>query len=210
MMNWRVIFGATACLSAIVLQTTAATTQEVFLHVDPSIDDYWHLAPSDPAVLSWEKPAGAAKADFERTSSGAPVAVKGIFEDRIALPSGGPLECAADERVFDIALTFDDPARTVKKAKVAFLADVAEVRNPDGRDWDRVKGSALLPVPSSATSLTVGGLSIEVGTHGGANCWWFFPANVHDAPVDMSLEADGETYSASVVCRISGMWLMVR
>ena len=209
-MKWRVVFAAAASLPALALQTIAATTQEMFLHVDPSIDDYWHVASSDPEVVRWEKPAGATKAEFERTSSGVPVEVREIYENAAAFPSGSPLACAADERVFDIALTFDDPDRTVKKATVAFLADVSEVRNPDGRDWDRVKGSVLLPVPASATSLTVGGASIPVGMHGGANRWWFFPANIHDAPVDMRLEADGETYLASVVCRISGMRLMVR
>ena len=209
-MKWRVVFAAAACLPTVALQTAAATTQEMFLHVDPSRDDYWHVAPSDPVVIRWEKPSGAASADFERKSSGAPVSVNGISEDQIALTAGGAVECSADERVFDIALTFDDPSKTVKKAMVAFLAGVSEVRNPDGREWSRVKGSILLPVPASATSLIVGGTPIPVETDDGADGWRFFPANIHDAPVDMRLEAGGETYSASVVCRISGMRLMVR
>ena len=200
----------TACLLAHTGLVMGAVTEEIFLHVNQSADDYWHIAPANPVVLQCQKPSGAFTADFYAYHSGASVIHESVEADSVSFGTGRAVESSADERVFDLTLAFDDPVETVRKSSIAFLADVSEVRNPDGHYWNQVKGAALLPVPAAASSLTVGGVDIPIGMFSGTDCWRFFRANVYDAPVEMELSSGGVQYSASVRCRISGMWLMIR
>lgn len=194
---------------ALVGHLDAVTTSEVLLHVNPSADDYWHVAESNPTDLSWEKPVSASGADLEKTMSGRTTVLSGLTEESVSLGTGGSVLTSADERVAELKLTFDDPAKTTQRASVAFLADVAVVRNPNGADWNRLKGSALLPVPASATALTVDDVAVPSEKLDGTGGWWYFAGRGDGASVSFCLTADGEQYATSVFCRGCGLLLMV-
>jgi len=206
--RWRI--AGTACALALAGHLGAATTSEVLLHVNPSVDDYWHVAESNPTDLRWEKPASASSAELEKTMSGRTIVLSGLTEDSVSLGTGGSVQAPADERVAELKLTFDDPAETTQRASIAFLADVAEVRNPNGAEWNRLKGSALLPVPASATALTVDGVAVPSEKFDGTGGWWYFAGRDDGAPVTLCLTAGGEQYATSVFCRGCGLLFMVR
>ena len=78
----------TASLIAYTGLVMAAVTEEIFLHVNQSADDYWHEAPANQVVLQCQKPSGASTVDFSAYHSGVPVIHESVEADSVSFGTG--------------------------------------------------------------------------------------------------------------------------
>ena len=99
------------------------------------------------------------------------------------------------EDVFDLTLTFDDPAATVQTAKLGHVASAASdgdaearVRVAGSRKWGAVKDRAVIRIPANAGTLAIDGDPVDDGLDGAAG-WFRFDA-VAEQSYEVGLGAD--------------------
>lgn len=106
------------------------------------------------------------------------------------------------ENVYTLTLTFvgSDMVRTARLGAI-FGYDGSETGHTrcigpsDSRRWGKVRGSAVFPIPAGATSLTIGGKSVELDPDRSAG-WYRYAAPPADASEICSLFWGGENYEA--------------
>ena len=143
-----------------------AEATEVFML--PTSNIMWRTAPSPEFEVPVLMPYGASSATLVVTGHNYRREYTGIGDGQfcISLPAA---ESAIDENVYDLALTFNDPAATTRHAKLAVVQGAsmegtaeAAVGSEDAPNWRRVRSRAVLPIPYGARMLSVNGQSVPL------------------------------------------------
>ena len=115
------------------------------------------------------------------------------------------------EDVFDLTLTFDDPAATVQTAKLGHVASAAasgdaeaRVRVASSRKWGAVKDRAVIRIPANAGTLSIDGDPVDDGLDGAAG-WFRF-----DAVAEQSYEVGLGTDIATLYGVFPGLLIICR
>ena len=115
-------------------------------------------------------PEGAASAALSVSAGGYSaryeIASEGDFS--FSLPAATSPE---KENVYDLALSFDDPARTVRTARLGLVEGVgaagqatARVQSPaSSQSWGTVHRRAVIPIPAGVESFSVDGVAQDTG-----------------------------------------------
>jgi len=202
-------YGSALCGVMMISATVAhaVVTDELFLHVDPKLDAYGHLAVDLPLTLVWQKPEGASSARLTLSCGGRQVVYENLTGTSIEIGDAPTVD--ADERVWDLALAFDDPSQTVRSARLAFLRSACTVRKEGTRYWHCADSSSVLPVPAGATDLTVNGVSVPQTVLDGTPNWFWTQPGV-SSPVAVTMNYGGKLYSTDVRFGANGMVLILR
>ena len=170
--------------SAAWADTSSLTSESAFVFMCPDTSSFWRTATNQVMALPVDFPAGASSATLVVTAPGysAQYAIATSGDFLLSLPAATSPET---ENVYDLTLTFNDAAATVRTAKLGLIDSVL----PDGGGetrciapasapkWERVKGRAVIPVPYGVTSFTINGAAVDTGLNG-AQGW--FPITLLD------------------------------
>ena len=187
------------------------TSDETFVYLQPETSSFWRTATNSTVTLTIDFPAGATTATLD---------VRGLKHERsypnitgksfdLHLPTP---ESPETENVYDLTLTFDDG--TVRKASLGVVQGIsngtegaARCLAPfEGATWNRMRGSAVLPIPygTTAFSVAVNGVARTVEGLDGAQGWYALGGVRRDDSVSLALDVDGASHVATLRGRGDG------
>ena len=190
-------------VSAARADTSSLTSDSTFVFLRPETSSFWRTATNQVMSLPVSFPAGASSATLSVTAPGysAQYAIATSGDFLLSLPAATSPET---ENVYDLTLTFNDAAATVRTAKLGLIDAVL----PDGGGetrciapasapkWERVKGRAVIPVPYGLTSFTVNGAAVDTGLNGAQG--WYPITLLGGQTANLALVAGGESFAASL------------
>lgn len=207
------------CLSVMfVAESAAGALSESFTaFLRPDESSFWRTAGGSSVTVPVDFPSGAQTATLavEGVGSGYSKVYGGIAEEsfRFELPEAADSQ---SEDVYELTLSFDDEAKTVRTAKIALVKGLM----PDAsgktrclvpehsRKWNRVNGGrAVVPVPCGATSLAVDGA--ECPGLDGKQGWCVIGNLKSGEAAEAVLTVGGEQYAASLMSA-GGLLFLVR
>lgn len=173
---------------------------------------FWRTAFGSTVTLAWEFPEGATSAD---------ITVSGLhFEREWEDLTTNALEVVlqepatdADEDVYTMTIAFDDG--TVRTAKIGRVrgagSDEGTTRvlaDDAGKRWQRLPGTAVLPIPQGSSVISIDGQEVETGLEG-AQGWFGLGALSGTTPVAVTFESvDGDL--AALLYRPGGLMMLLR
>ena len=189
--------------SAVRAETSSLTSDSTFVFLRPETSSFWRTATNQVMSLPVVFPAGASSATLSVTAPGysAQYAIASSGDFLLSLPAATSPET---ENVYDLTLTFNDAAATVRTAKLGLIDAVL----PDGGGetrciapasapkWERVKGRAVIPVPYGLTSFTINGAAVDTGLNGAQG--WFPITLLGGQTANLAMDAGGESFAASL------------
>ena len=199
---WAIGVGA----AALAFESFAGTVSESFTaFLRPDESSFWRTAPGKTVTVPVEFPEGATKATLTVKGDGHSAEYADIATDSFTfdLPEA---KDAASENVYELTLSFDDAAKTIRTAKIGLIAGLCpdnEGRTrclaPAGtRKWNRVRnGRAVLPIPYGMNALTIDGVATDTGLGGGQG-WYRLDGLVPKSPTELELSGEGGTCRASL------------
>lgn len=141
---------------------------------------FWNTATNRTMSLPVDFPPGATKATLAVEGRTYRDEYADIVDSSVAvtLPAAGN---PSEEDVYELTLFFDDPAKTVRTARLGLIQGLMPGGEgcsrclfvPNSRRWSKVRGACVLPVPYGST-LTVAGEKVVAGEKGftGAQGWF--------------------------------------
>jgi len=211
------LFLRSAALFAAVLcghAAMAAETMPVSVFVDTCSSPVWRTAPGTEFDVPVSLPDGASSATLVVSRRGYSRTYPGLTEgtQRVSLP---PAASDADESVYVLTLSFDDPAGTVRTARLGLVRSAAAggeasslVRSQGKEAWSNVADSVVLPVPAGTSSLTVDGVEMDTGLNGAAGWFLFGPAAIGRSYA-LRLEGAYETAAEATLRGVSAGFIML-
>ena len=164
---------------ALCIEARAGDTSEsAFVFLCPETSSFWRTATNNVVMLPVIFPEGASSATLSVTapaySSQYAIASAGDFA--LTLPAA---TSPSTENVYDLALSFNDAASTVRTAKLGVIdsvipPDASETRciaPATDRKWGWVRGRVVIPVPYGIESFTIDGVEAVTGLDG-AQGWY--------------------------------------
>ena len=164
-------------VSAAWADTSSLTSDSTFVFLCPDTSSFWRTATNQVMALPVAFPAGASAATLTVTAPGysAQYAIAASGDFLLSLPAATSPET---ENVYNLTLTFNDAAATVRTAKLGLIDSVfpggGETRciaPASAPKWERVKGRSVIPVPYGVTSFTINGAAVDTGLNGAQG--WF-------------------------------------
>ena len=177
-MKISTLFSAFAAGALAMVAYSGAVSDPVSVYVNPSSCYQWQTATNATMRLPVPYPNGAHSASLSINGTVVASGITGAFTVvTLPAPRGG-----ASEDVYDLALVFDNgETATAKLALIDGYSGTAtgstRVLAPAGtREWGKVKGVAVVPVPKGTTSFSVavdGGeaSAVDTGLNGAAG--WY-------------------------------------
>lgn len=208
----RLKLAALVCAATVSAAATATEVSEpTLIYVNPKTTSFWHTATNSTITLPVDFPEGATRASLVVEG----VRYRRSYDDiaaaefALALPAPTSPET---ENVYDLTLTFDDDARTVRRAKLGFVESfspgnegVTRLRAPcAGEIWRR----AVLPIPCGTTSFTVNGVETDTGL--GGDQGWYALRGRNGETYSLSILVGGTDYSASLTGNSDGVFFVVK
>lgn len=204
-----------AAMVSVVVSAEELASEPAFVFLRPKTSFFWNTATNSTLTVPIAYPSGASRATLE---------VVGVDYRRVYDDISGkeftfmvPAPTSPDtENVYGLTLAFNDAAATVRTARLGLVLGMspgaeATVRcqSPSATSaWRKVHGRAVLPIPCGATSFTVDGVETDTGL-GGALGWYAMRRIGAGERVALSLVADGDEYTASLVGS-TGMMVIFR
>jgi len=208
--SMRMLVVVAACtVLAQVASAGAASSPITSVVLRPDLSLAWATAKGNVLQLPVEYPKGATSAKLEVTGSFGysatyPDIVDSFFELTL------PVVTAEDgEQVYDLKLTFDDAAETVRSARIGcvFGYDGTSVGraacrvNVGDRKWGRVESkNVILPIPAGTETFTVNGVERETGLDGAAGWYGLVVDGTQASP--QVVRVAGEDWSATADLRV--------
>lgn len=207
-----------AALTTLAFGATELESEPTFVFLRPETSSFWHTATNNVMTVPVDFPPGATSARLYVSG----VQYTRTYDDITADVNAFTFELpAADssekENVYDLALAFNDPSETVRRAKLGLIQGLepdAEgvtrcLAPADGSLWEKVKGRrAVLPIPYGTTSLQVNGVETPTGLDGAQG--WFALRVPAQAPTTLSLIANEITYTASLLGEEGGFIIIFK
>lgn len=158
---------------------TEATSAGDFIFLNEKTSSYWHTATNRVLALPVDFPAGAASATLSVTApdySAQYAIAAGTSNFLLPLP---PATSPATENVYDLTLTFDDAAATMRTARLGLIYghDASSIGGTrclapmTQRKWGWVRGRVVIPIPFGLEPLAIGGTPVDTGLDG-AQGWY--------------------------------------
>jgi hypothetical protein len=167
---------------AAALKLSAVDTAPIAVFVQPDATPLWRTAPSATFDVPVSLPDGATAATLTVERRGYRRVYPGLVNgtQAVSLP---PATSEKEESVYDLTLSFDDAAATVRSARLGVVRSAAaggeataSVRTEGSSKGGNVAGSAVLPVPFGVEWLQVNGVNLDTGLGGAAGWYLFGPA----------------------------------
>lgn len=183
-----------AMLIAAAVMSAASYAAETTLFMRSKSNILWRTSPGTTFDVPVVLPPDATSATLTVTGRGYSRTYSNLSggSQEVALPAATSDET---ENVFDLTLTFDDPAATVQTVKLGHVASAATsgdaeawVRVAGSRRWGAVKDRAVIRIPANAGTLAIDGEPVDDGLDGGAG-WFRFDA-VAGQSYEVGLGAD--------------------
>jgi len=183
---------AVLVVAAVVSVATYAAETNLFMRSKLNI--LWRTSPGTTFDVPVVLPPDASSATLTVTGRGYSRTYSNLFGgwQEVTLPAATSDET---EDVFDLTLTFDDPAATVQTAKLGHVASAASdgdaearVRVASSSKWGAVKDRAVIRIPANAGTLAIDGDPVDDGLDGAAG-WFRFDA-VAGQSYEVGLGAD--------------------
>ena len=199
-----------AALVVASVTSVASYAAETSLFVHSKEHILWRTAPGATFDVPVVMAPGATSATLTVTGRGYSRTYSNLSggSQEVTLPAATSDET---EDVFDLTLTFDDPAATVQTAKLGHVASAASdgdaearVRVAGSRKWGAVKDRAVIRIPANAGTLAIDGDPVDDGLDGAAG-WFRFDA-VGGRAYEVGLGAD----IATLYDVFSGLLLICR
>jgi len=212
-----------AAIVSLSVGAQAIESEPTFVFLRPETSSFWHTATNSAMTIPIDFPAGA---------SSATLAVRGLKYNesyelaKSDLANNGyntgyyslqlPPACDQEtENVYDLTLTFNDDAATMRTAKLGLVTSYAAgneavtsvIAPSEGNVW-KAKKRAVLPIPYGTTSFKVDNVETPTGLDG-AQGWFVLPLK-SGVTTALSLIADGKTYDASILGGSTGMFVIFR
>jgi len=194
-----------AAMVSVAVPAEELTSEPTFVFLRPETSSFWNTATNSTMTVPIDYPNGATRATLEVTGIDYRRVYDGIDGNEFTFEVPAPVS-PETENVYDLALTFDDMARTMRTAKLGLVQGLS----PDAEGttrclapsvakvWKKVQGRTVLPIPYGTTSFTVNGVETDTGL-GGAQGWYALRRVGSDESVTLSLVADGVEYMASLL-----------
>lgn len=177
----NVFAGAAFVAASLALQPAfaqAALSSAVSVERHPEKSFLWHAAPTNTFMLRWVKPQGATSATLSVTGAGYSHTYENLTGDSLSL-SLPPAVSAADEKVYELVLTFDNATflRTTLGAVSTVGASSASAMSisDSTRAWSRSGVYPVLPIQCGVERLEVDGVTTDTGLGGDAGWFYFNP-----------------------------------
>ena len=202
-MRERKLSVAVACAAMAISSFGASSaTSMVFTRSDSSV--LWRtVTPThDRLALSWPKGAVCAELAVTRGEVTKRYQITDTTQTSVPFPVEMPT-APEKECVVKLALSYLDRQSAVLSREQAEVGVVASIGNgvdvkcmprgaADGK-WRRVKGSAVLPVPSDMTALTLDGQAIDCAAPG-----WYWLNGMYDGEHLATLTTESAVYNAAL------------
>lgn len=178
----------------------AERSDPTFVFAKPGISSFWHTATNSTMALPIDFPEGATKASLAVNGDRYSRTYTDIVEQEFVLTLPAATS-PKTENVYDLTLSFDDEAGTVRRAKLGLVesfspGDTGTTRfqvPAEGAVWKR----AVLPIPYGTTSFTLNGVETDTGL--GGDQGWYALRGRSGETYSLSLVVDGVDYSASLM-----------
>lgn len=212
-------FAAGVFASAFAHELSAGAVSDSFMaFLRPEASSFWRTASGREVTVPVDFPEGAVTATLtvRGTGSGYVKVHSGITSESYAFELPAATDCGSED-VYELALAFDDEPQTVRTAKIALIRGLEQgasgrtrCLSPEGSLMWRKGGSgrAVLPVPYGVTAFLTNGVVADTGLDG-AQGWYVLKGLSARKPTELTLEADGVRYDASLLSS-GGMLFLVR
>ena len=200
-------FAVASVFAAVAASTAQALmSQSAFVYLQPDATSFWRTATNSVLALDIDYPDGAASASLSVSGAGYSASYDNITTNvfELHLPEASSPQT---ENVYDLTLTFDDG--TVQMAKLGLIQGLAEngtgstrcIAPFDGREWNKMRPRAVMPIPYGTTSFTVSVNGVQVAADtglDGAQGWYVLDGIKRKDSVALSLVAGGDESNASL------------
>ena len=196
-----------AAVVSVAVSAAELTSEPTLVFTRPETSSFWNTATNNVMTVPIDFPSSATVATLSVRGLGYNAVYanieKGTDSYTFTLP---PAVSQQTENVYDLALSFDDGTeRTAKLGLIDGYSPNAEgtalCLAPSGsKVWQRVNGSAVLPIPYGTTSfsVTVNGERRDADTGlNGSQGWYALDVKPGDK-VSLSMIAGGLSYSAAL------------
>ena len=202
---------AVALGAAPLLAANTATSSPAFVFLKPETTQLWTTGQGSRMSVTIPYPAGARTATLKVAGYRYSAEYANITtpDFLLELPAAVSPET---ENVYSLELTFDNgDVLTARLGGIAGYDATNEgatrcLANVSERKWAGVKGSAVLPVPYGAETISIGGVPTPTGFGGAAG--WYMLAPVEPGQT-VSLALDGQE-PVDVFGRSIGLSLVIR
>ncbi len=191
-----------AALTTLAVGAAEMTSEPTFVFLRPETSSFWHTATNNTMTVPIDLPANATSARLYVSGVAYNMIYDGLSggEFTFTLP---PADSDETENVYDLALEFDDAAKTVRTAKLGLVRGLSPdaegvtrcLAPASGRIWAKKPERAVLPIPYGTTSFKVNGVETPTGLDG-AQGWFALP--IKSGETSLSLVANEVEYAASV------------
>ena len=204
-------------LAALAFESFAGAVSESFTaFLRPDESSFWRTAPGKTVTVPVEFPEGATKATLTVAAPGYSRTYTDITTDSYAFDLPEATD-PASENVYDLTLTFDDAANTIRTAKLGLVQGLSPDSEgttrclaPAGsKVWNKVKGQAVLPIPYGMRTITVNGVDTDTGLDG-AQGWYALGKIEPNEAVTLSGVAGGVEYAASLLGGGAGLMMILK
>ena len=193
--------------AAMAATEVTSDPQTMFLRTDTS--SFWRTATNNVVTLPVRYPKGATTATLTVTGDSYSQAFADLAEGSYTLSLPVP-ESPETENVYELALSFDDG--TVRTAKIGVIeGSLADgdgatrcIVPGEGRNWNRMRRRAVMPIPYGVTSFSVSVNGTEITTDtglDGARGWYVLSGINRGDEVSLSFTTNGTENVAGLTGR---------
>ena len=205
-----------AAMVSVAVPAETIESEPTFVFLRPETSSFWNTATNNTMTVPIDYPVGATKATLAVTGLGHLEEYSDLTGDSFTF-SLPVVTSPETENVYDLTLTFDDAANTIRTAKLGLVQGLSPDAEgttrclaPSGsKVWNKVKGQAVLPIPYGMKTLKINGIDTDTGL-GGAQGWYALGKIKPNETVTLSGVAGGVEYAASLFGGGAGLMLIFR
>ena len=206
-----------AAMVSVAVPAETIESEPTFVFLRPETSSFWNTATNNTMTVPIDYPVGATSATlairglaYQRDYPN----ITGVDEFSFELPAATSPET---ENVYDLTLTFDDAANTIRTAKLGLVQGLSPDAEgttrclaPSGsKVWNKVKGQAVLPIPYGMRTITINGVDTDTGLDG-AQGWYALGKIEPNETVTLSGVAGGVEYAASLLGGGAGLMMILK
>lgn len=210
----KTCLGILVALALTVVAEDGVMSHPIFVLLQPQASFFWQTAPGNELTVPIEFPQGATSATLTVTGLGYSKTYENITTNECALTLPAATS-PQSENVYELTLTFDKGESQVARVgvisghKTGTEGSTRCLLPAGDRQWNKVKGRAVLPIAQGLTSFTVNGAETDPGLDG-AQGWYALSVEPGATlPVALAVSAE-ERYEASLLGGGLGMLLLFR
>ncbi len=192
---------------------TAAESDSVVVHVNPSDSLLWHTVMTETFTVAWDLPPGATKATLSISgyaySATYPDITDTYFE--VTVPKATN---SSGENVYEFTLTFDDNTTlttylgTITGVGTGGSLAKTRVKSHTSLKWNEFSGHIAVPLLPGTSYYALN--SVQDQTVDGYAGWRLLRYEAGVSSYELDMTADGIAYSADLTGNAGGMVFVVR